>query len=138
MISFATLAGAFGIMFLVGSILFIRAHAFTRASKQVRARIVSRSPGTQLSRRRVRTWKFVVEVNDSEGAPKRVALAESIGDSLVDKLVDQDGTIAVRYNPAKPETVRADSAFVTYMIAAYFCVPGALFLLLCMYVWLTT
>lgn len=137
MISFAALASVFGIMFLAGSALFLRAYAFSRAAKRVRARIVSRSAGTRLNKGKVRTWKFVVEVRDSKGALKRIALAESIGASLIDKLVGQDGTIAVRYNPAKPETVRADSAFVTYMIAAYFCVPGLLFLLLCIYLWLT-
>jgi hypothetical protein len=137
MIKFATLASVFGVMFLIGGVLFLRAHAFNRRAKRVRARIVSRSPGTRLNRGPVRTWKFVVEVKDSKGVSRSVALAESIGESLVDSLVEPDGTIAVRYDPARPMLVRADSDHVTYMIAAYFCIPGLLFLLLCAYVWLT-
>ena len=138
MLSIATLASAFGFMFLVGCLLFVRAYAFSRTATKVRARIVSRSTTSRFNQTAGRTTRFVVEVKDSTGALRQVALAESIGPALVQKLVGQDGKIAVKYNPAKPETVRADSAFVIYMIAAYFCVPGLLFLLLCIYVWLTT
>lgn len=138
MIRFSTLASVLGIMFLIGSVLIFRAYTFGRTAKRVRARIVSRSKGTRLNQELVRTWRFVVEVRDQKGAMKQVALAESIGAALIDKLVDQDGTIAVRYDPARPETVHADSPFITYMIGAYLCVPGLLFLMVCLYVWMTT
>jgi hypothetical protein len=138
MITLTALATVLGAMFLVGSILFLRAYAFDRMATKVRARIVSRSVGKRTNLEQVRTTSFVVEIKNSKGALIQVALAESLGPALIDKLVEEDGTIAVKYNPAKPEIVRADSGFVTYMIAAYLCVPGLLFLLASSYVWLAT
>ena len=64
----------------------------------------------------------------------RIRLSESIGESRIDALLDDAGTIPLLHPAGHPERARLDSAWTRYMVPAYLCAPGVLWATLLVYV----
>jgi hypothetical protein len=65
-------------------------------------------------------------------------LSDALGGAVADKLVADDGTIAVIFDPTNPGVIRIDSPWALYFVPGLLCAPGVLFLSLIVYVWLRT
>jgi hypothetical protein len=129
-----TLAALLAILFLCGVFSAIRTYRFVRRSVRVRARVVERLDATVAnhdpSSQSSSTWRYIVELSDQNGRKRRIALADAVGGSVADTFVAADATIAVIYDPGRPDVVRVDSPWTLYLMPVFLCAPGCLFLLL--------
>jgi len=123
----------------MGIALAIRTRLFVRRAVRTRGRIVGRLDATvhnpDTSSQSSTTQRYVVELS-SQGRRRRLPLADAFGGAIADKLDAGDGSIAVLYDPKKPEVVRIDSPWTLYFVPAFLCTPGVLFFLLVIYVWI--
>ena len=137
-----TLAAILGILFLIGFVRAIRTYRFARNAVRTRARIVELHDATaanpDTSSQTSPVSRYVVELPDQGGRKRRVTLADAFGGSIPDKFVADNGTMAVLYDPARPNVVRIDSPWALYFMSAFLCAPAMLFLLLVVYVWIRT
>ena len=106
----STFALILGVLFLVGLVRGIQTHLFIRRAVRVRAKVVATfdvsignpDPGSQSAP----TLRHVVVL---PVLGRRVPLADAFGGSFADKLVANDGAIAVIYDPRRPGIVRIDA-----------------------------
>ena len=127
---FAAVCATLGILFLAGAAFAVRTCLFTRRAVRVRASVVARLDESiddrDASGQSATTIRYIVEIPGKRA--RRVMLADAIGGSVADKLVSDDGTIAVLYDPAQPGVVRIDSAWTLYFVPVFLCGPALLLL----------
>jgi uncharacterized protein DUF3592 len=127
---FAVVCSTVGILFLAGAAFAARTYLFTRRAVRVRASVVGRLDESvddhDASGRSAPTTRYIVEIPGTRA--RRVMLADAIGGPVADKLVGDDGAIAVLYDPAQPGVVRVDSAWTLYFVPVLLCVPALLLL----------
>jgi Protein of unknown function (DUF3592) len=129
---FATVNAIVGILFMCGAAFALRTYLFTRRAVHLRAVVVGRldesvdnhDAGSQSAP----TTRYIVQIAGQGESARRVRLADAFGGSVADKLVSDDGTIAVLYDPARPGVVRIDSLSTLYSIPLFLCVPAFLWL----------
>jgi hypothetical protein len=137
--SFAAVSAVLAALFVLGAAFALRTYLFVRRALRVRASVVGRldasvdnhDPGSQSAP----TTRYVVEIPRKGERPRRAALADALGGSLADRLVSDDGTIGVLYDPRRPGVVRIDSPWSLYLVPMFLCAPALLFLALLVYVW---
>jgi len=126
------------LLFVAGVAFGLRTFLFVRRAVRLRASVVGSidesvdNPDT--SSQSAPTTRYIVEIRRAGERPRRVMLADAFGGSLADKLVGDDGTIAVLYDPARPGVVRIDSPWTLYFMPMFLCAPALLFLALVAYV----
>ncbi|MET0441216.1 MAG: DUF3592 domain-containing protein [Casimicrobiaceae bacterium] len=138
MTGFAAVTAIVSIVFLFGAAFALRTHLFVRRAMHVRASVVGRldesvnnhDAGSQSAP----TTRYIVEIPRHGERPRRVMLAEAFGGSVADKLVSDDGTIKVLYDPARPAVVRIDSWWTLYFVPVFLCAPGLLWLAVVAYI----
>ena len=125
---FAAACATIGILFLAGAAFAVRTYLFTRRAVRVRASVVGRldesADNHDPSSQSAPTTRYIVEIPRKGKQARRVMLADAFGGSVADKLVSDDGTIAVLYDPAQPGVVRIDSAWTLYFMPAFLCAPA--------------
>ena len=142
MSNFVILTVVVGATFLVGIIRAVRTQLFVRNAVRVRAKIVDRLDSTaanpDTTSQSAPVSRYVIELADHAARKRRVVLSEAFGGSIADKLIADDDTIPVIYDPHRPNVVRIDSPWTLYFAPVFLCTPGILFLALLAYVWSNT
>jgi hypothetical protein len=140
--TFATITMVLGLLFIVGVVRALHTQRFVRRAVRVRAQVIAAIDAAihnpETSSQSASVSRYVVEISDHGTRTRRVTLSDALGGAVADKLVADDGTIAVMFDPTKPDVVRIDSPWALYFFPGFLCAPAVLWLLLIVYVWLRT
>lgn len=129
----ATVGGlaSIGLVRLAHTLVFVRSAVRTRAT--VVGRVDASVDGHDTSTSSASTERWIVQLV-SQGRVRRVPLADAFGGAIAERLIDDDDSIPVLFDPRKPERVRIDSPWTLYFVPAFLCAPGILLLALIGYV----
>jgi len=137
MSSFATVSAVVGGLASMGLVGLVQTLFFVRSATRTRATVVRRVDasvhGHDTSTSPASTERWIVELV-SKGRVRRVPLAEAFGGAIAERLIADDGSIPVLFDPREPERVRIDSPWTLYFMPAFLCAPGILWLALVGYV----
>lgn len=142
MTGFQVVVTASSVLFVGGCLRAVQTFLFVRRAIRVRAKVVGAIDATvdnhDASSQSAGVTRYVVELPGAGGRTRRIALAVAFGGAMADRLVGDDQTIRVLYDPRAPDVVRIDAPWTLYFLPAFLCAPGLLFFALSAYVWLGT
>ena len=138
MVSFNGITTALSALFAVGVVMAFRTYLFVKRGRAVQAKVVSIVDATvhnpETGSQSASVDRLVVEMPMPSNRKRIVPLADAVGGAIAEKLVGQDGTISVIYDPKRPEIVRINSLLTLFFVPAFLCAPGILFLFCIAYV----